>query len=57
MAKTDTNLQDDPEARKKLLNTQKSINAEELKRVLEEQPLTDDTTCGIWCFRGSLLQK
>lgn len=57
MAKTDNEPQNDPDSTKKLLDTQKSIDAEELKRTLNEMPLTDDTTCGIWCFKGSFLQK
>lgn len=57
MAKTDNEPQNDPDSTRKLLDTQKSIDAEELKRTLNEMPLTDDTTCGIWCFKGSFLQK
>uniref|UniRef100_A0A1I8PZI4 Solute carrier organic anion transporter family member n=2 Tax=Stomoxys calcitrans TaxID=35570 RepID=A0A1I8PZI4_STOCA len=57
MVKTDIDLQNELETRKRLLETQKSIDAEELKRVLQELPLTKDTTCGIGFIKGSALQK
>lgn len=28
-----------------------------LEDVFKELPITDDTSCGIWCFRGPILQK
>lgn len=28
-----------------------------LEDVFRELPITDDTSCGIWCFRGRILQK
>ncbi|CAL1679964.1 unnamed protein product [Lasius platythorax] len=28
-----------------------------LEDVFRELPITDDTSCGIWCFRGPILQK
>lgn len=57
MAKSDNDLENDRETSKKLLDTQKSIDAEELKRVLAELPLTEDTTCGIGFLKGPFLQK
>jgi len=29
----------------------------DLEDVFKELPITDDTSCGIWCFRGPILQK
>ncbi|XP_075166175.1 solute carrier organic anion transporter family member 74D-like isoform X2 [Haematobia irritans] len=57
MAQLEIEEQNDPESSKKLLDTQKSEDAEELKRIFNEMPLTEDTTCGFWCFKGPFLQK
>lgn len=29
----------------------------DLEDVFKDLPITDDTSCGIWCFRGRILQK
>lgn len=57
MSKNVKDPQNDPETRKKLLASQKSQENEEIKRILNEMPLDEDTTCGVGCFKGSFLQK
>ncbi|XP_073847715.1 solute carrier organic anion transporter family member 74D-like [Musca autumnalis] len=57
MSKTDKDVENDPESSKKLLDTQKSIDAEELQRIYAELPLTKDTTCGVGFLKGAFLQK
>lgn len=57
MSKNEKDPQNDPETRKKLLETQKSYDKEEIRRILNDMPLNEDTTCGVGCFKGSYLQK
>ncbi|XP_005176679.1 solute carrier organic anion transporter family member 74D [Musca domestica] len=57
MAQIDDNEQNDPESKKTLLDKQKSVDPQEVKRILKEMPLTEDTTCGFGCVKGSFLQR
>lgn len=57
MSKTNKPLENDPAESKKLLDTQKSIDVEEVRRVCAEMPLTRDTTCGVGFLKGAFLQK
>uniref|UniRef100_A0A1I8NU26 Solute carrier organic anion transporter family member n=1 Tax=Stomoxys calcitrans TaxID=35570 RepID=A0A1I8NU26_STOCA len=57
MSKTEADEQNDRESSKKLLNTQKSVDPQELRKFMNDMPLTQDTTCGFLCFRGPNLQK
>ena len=57
MSKNVNDAEQDMETRKKLLDTQKSRDSDDLKRIYKEMPLTADTTCGIGCLKGSFMQK
>lgn len=47
---SEDNDNEDMEKKKKILKL-------ELDKLYEEMPITEDTSCGIWIFKGNLLQK
>lgn len=42
---------------KNLNDDKEKQNDEDITEYLKNMPLTDDTTCGFWIFRGKFLQK